>query len=667
MTRAAYFRVLALGAFAFPALSSGTAQAGPNDALIYWNGGGGLFGDITTNLSNKLIARGATPTAVTVLPGSLSPYGQLWDNRASTALNSGERSQYLSYLQSGGTMFLMGENPGFGASRNSSILGFLSDAGGGSLTLIPDYDSGPVYHLTNVLSGIQSPNAVTTMKFAAAAGSVSPGNGQCLTRDTISNACQAIVWAKNTMTNAANGTLVTVFDINFMETVPNGDSLNNTQFLENLVNFVTVAAGGGGGSNFAALGGTPYQKAVGGAFNTLFGNTSGALSSIMTNIAGMSSVAEQQAALEAAASSFPQVPIGNALQIVRVNLGDINRWISASPFNPSPVMAEGESFKVASAFGNSAVMTDVGDMNLARLASAVTPLPTWTNGQGLSAFLNIGYVGGSVDATTNQTSSIYNGIAATGGAAYALDKDFSVGGAVGINSVTARLGSSRGNGTTNTYNLIGFGHFADGTGLYADATGNLGYIDYDYDRNISVGAFSATAHGKSQGWQIGTSLGGGYDFNVDNGGKTGVMRNVTVGPFAQLQYQYAHLAGFTETGAGTASLSVGSQGVNSLSLKVGGRFAGEIESHLGSFIPSLSVAYEREFLNGARSVDTNFVGGTAAPFATPIDAAQKNFAVIGVGLTKALDDGFTVGLSYGGRFNLQDKQHAVSLRGKYDF
>nr|MBP7253098.1 autotransporter outer membrane beta-barrel domain-containing protein [Alphaproteobacteria bacterium] len=189
----------------------------------------------------------------------------------------------------------------------------------------------------------------------------------------------------------------------------------------------------------------------------------------------------------------------------------------------------------------------------------------------------------------------------------------------------------------------------------------------DYDRNIVVGAFSTKAHGGSQGWQIGSSLGGGYDFNVDNGGKTGVMRNVTVGPFAQLQYQYAHLAGFTESGAGTASLSVGSQGVHSLSLKVGGRVAGEIESHLGNFIPSLSVAYEREFLNGARSVDTNFVGGTAAPFATPVDAAQKNFAVIGVGLTKALDDGFTVGLTYGGRFNLKDKQHAVSLRGKYDF
>ncbi|MBP7252815.1 MAG: hypothetical protein KBA75_04950, partial [Alphaproteobacteria bacterium] len=136
MTRAVFFRVVALSAFAFSVLNTSAVQAGPNDALIYWNGSGGIFGDITTNLSNKLVARGATPTAVTVLPGSLSPYGQVWDNRASTALNSGERSQYLSYLQTGGTMFLMGENSGFGASRNSSILTLLSDVGGGSLTLI---------------------------------------------------------------------------------------------------------------------------------------------------------------------------------------------------------------------------------------------------------------------------------------------------------------------------------------------------------------------------------------------------------------------------------------------------------------------------------------------------------------------------------------------------
>lgn len=145
------------------------------------------------------------------------------------------------------------------------------------------------------------------------------------------------------------------------------------------------------------------------------------------------------------------------------------------------------------------------------------------------------------------------------------------------------------------------------------------------------------------------------------------MQNITAGPFAQLQYQYANMAGFTESGAGTASLSVASQSVHSLSLKIGGRLAGKVESSLGYFVPSLSVGYEREFLNGARTVGTNFVGGTAAPLATPVDAAQKDFAVIGVGLSKTLDDGFAVGLSYGGRFNLKDKQHAVSLRGKMEF
>lgn len=661
MTRAAFFRVLALGAILSSGCNVGVASAAATDALVYWDGLGGLSSDTQSNLVTQLTNSGATPTSVTSLPGSLSSYGQLWDIRFNntTPITGGERSQYVSYMNGGGAMFVMGENAGF-MTRNNSILSLITAAGGGTGTFAAGNNS------QDVLPAAQTPNAITTIGYLAPGGitQATVGTGQCLTRDS-NNVCSAVAWGVGSLANAQTGSMVVVFDINFMQTTPGGS--NAAAFLNNIIRFVTVQAQGGGGSNFAALGGTPYQKAVGGAFNTLFGNTSGALSSIMTNIAGMSSVAEQQAALEASASSFPQVPIGNALQIVRVNLGDINRWISASPFNPSPVMAEGESFKVASAFGNSAVMTDAGDMNLARLASAVTPLPTWTNGKGLSAFLNIGYVGGTVDATTNQTSSLYNGIAATGGAAYAINNDFSVGGAVGINSVTSRLGGSRGNGTTNTYNLIGFGHFADGTGLYADATGNVGYIDYDYDRNISVGAFSATAHGKSQGWQIGSSLGGGYDFNVDNGGKTGVMRNVTVGPFAQLQYQYAHLAGFTETGAGTASLSVGSQGVHSLSLKVGGRFAGEVESRLGNFVPSLSVAYEREFLNGARSVDTNFVGGTAAPFATPVDAAQKNFAVVGVGLTKALDDGFTVGLSYGGRFNLKDKQHAVSLRGKYDF
>jgi uncharacterized protein YhjY with autotransporter beta-barrel domain len=616
---------------------------------------------IANNVATRLTAKGLTPTISSSVPGVLSSFQQIWDLRFqnSSPITVGERGQYVNFLNGGGGMFVMGENSSF-MTRNDSVIALVQDAGGGSLVFQTPSN------LQDILPAAQSPNVITTINYQAAGGVTGPGTGQCLTRDS-SNRCAAVAWGVGALANAPTGSLTVVFDVNFMDTLP-GEQ-NQQEFFANLVNFVTVAAGGGGGSDFAALGDTPYQQAVGGAFNSLFGNTSGELSSIMTNIAGMSSRSEQQRALEVSASSFPEIPVDNAFTGIQANLSDVVRWLNGQAFVSGPTQnaAAETSVKLASVFSNNAVLSDSTSVNFARLASAAAPMPTWSNGYGLSAFLNLGYVGGGHDNTLNQVGYIYNGFAGTGGLAYDLTKDIKVGGGIGITNITSRLDDSRGNATTGTYNGLAFAHYADGSGLYADMTANVGYVDYDYDRNIVVGAFSATANGETNGWQAGTGIGGGYNFNLDNLSATAFMRNIVVGPFGQLQYQYAHLAGFTESGAGTASLKVAAQGAHSLRLKFGGRVEGEIQSTVGPFVPSLSVAYEREFLNGARSVGTSFVGGPATSFDTPVDSARKNFAVVGAGLSKDIGGGFSAGLSYDGRFNLSDRQHAVTLRGKLSF
>lgn len=654
MTRAAFFRLLAVTAFVSLSAYSG---ARADDVLIFRGVGGGLDADVSGNLATQLGGAGHTTTTVTSLPGVLSPYAQIWDVRFGNAdpITGGEQTQYLSYLQSGGGMFVMGENASF-ATRNNSVISLITAAGGGT----PTFAAG--LNPQDVLPAAQTPNAITTIGYLAPGGitQATIGTGQCLTRDS-NNVCSAIAWGVGSLSNAPTGSLAVVFDINFMQTTPGGS--NAAEFLGNLVRFVTVQSGGGGGSDFAALGRTPYQKAVGGAFNTLFGNTSGALSSIMANIAGMGAPADQQNALEASANSFPQLPFSNAFVGLQANLQDVGRWMGTGPFGNAPAqLAEGATFRQMGAAGPG-VTTD----NLHKLTAMASPASSWSNGNGLSAFLNLGYIGGNHDATTNQAGFVYDGFVGTGGVTYDLCKNVTVGGGIGINRIVSDVDNNRSTSTTGTYNLIAFGRYADGSGLYADATANVGYVDYSYDRNISVGAFSATANGSADGVQTGASLGGGYDFALDNGGTTGVMKNVVAGPFAQLQYQYGHLGGFTETGAGTASLKVGSQSAHSLSFKFGGRLAGEVPSSLGVFVPSLSVAYEREFLNGSRSVDTSFVGGAGTSFATPVDRAQQDFALVGLGVSKDVGQGLSAALTYNGRYNTKDVQHAVTLRGKLTF
>lgn len=655
MTRAAFFKLLAVSVFV-SLTAAGGAHA--DDALIYKGLGGGLDDDVSSNLATQLGGTGLNTTTVTSLPGSLSPYQQIWDVRFGFAgtdpISGGEQTQYVNYLQSGGAMFVMGENSAF-TNRNNSVVSLITAAGGGT----PTFASGD--NAQDVLPAAQTPNPITTIGYLAPGGitQATIGTGQCLTRDS-NNVCSAIAWGVGSLTNAPTGSLVAVFDINFMQTNPGGT--NTAAFLANLIRFVTVQSGGGG-SDFAALGSTPYQRAVGGAFNTLFGNTSGALSSIMANIAGMGSLAEQQNALEVSANSFPQIPFSNAFVSLQANLQDVARWTGMGAFGAAPAqLTEDAAFRQVAAAGPGPA-TD----NLHKLTAMASPASSWTNGNGLSAFLNLGYIGGDHDATTNQAGFLYDGFVGTGGVAYDLCKNITVGGGIGINRIVSNVDNNRSSSTTGTYNLIAFGRYADGSGLYADATANIGYVDYSYDRNISVGAFSATANGSADGVQSGASVGGGYDFALDNGRTTGVMKNVVAGPFAQLQYQYGHLGGFTETGAGTASLKVGSQNTHSLSFKFGGRLAGEVASSLGAFVPSLTVAYEREFLNGSRSVDTSFVGGAGTSFATPVDRAQQDFALVGLGVSKDMGQGLSAALAYNGRYNTKDVQHAVTLRGKLTF
>ena len=96
------------------------------------------YGNITGNLQTRELAVGNTVSIFSSVPTDLSPYNQVWDLRYknTTPLTTGEQTQYLNYLQSGKSMFVMGENSGF-ATRDNSIFSLVSLAGGGTLTLSP--------------------------------------------------------------------------------------------------------------------------------------------------------------------------------------------------------------------------------------------------------------------------------------------------------------------------------------------------------------------------------------------------------------------------------------------------------------------------------------------------------------------------------------------------
>ena len=212
----------------------GFCWGGPSlQALIVNDGTAGLETNVTTNLSADLVLAGyAVTTNVGVPGGSLAGYSQVWDIRYNntTPLTGSDITAYIGYMAGGGSLFVMGENTGF-VTRNNTIVTLISSAGGGSVSVTTPNNN------ENIFAPFSGPNAVSTITFLAAAGIPSPpGHGNYVTKDS-SNIGAAVVFSPGTLLNALNGSLIVVFDVNFMD--PTADA-NSQALLKNLIAYLAA-------------------------------------------------------------------------------------------------------------------------------------------------------------------------------------------------------------------------------------------------------------------------------------------------------------------------------------------------------------------------------------------------------------------------------------------
>jgi hypothetical protein len=181
------------------------------NVLIVHDGTAGVEADVVTSLSAKLTAAGLTPTTSVGVPaGTLNSYAQIWDVRynVTTPLTAGDIANYKLYLISGGSLFVLGENTGF-IVRNTSINAMLKSFGGDTLVIMTPNNQ------QRVQSPFTGPNTVDTVTFLAGAGTLNPGRGSFITKDS-NSAGMAIVYWPGTLPNVPAGRLLVVFDVNFL-------------------------------------------------------------------------------------------------------------------------------------------------------------------------------------------------------------------------------------------------------------------------------------------------------------------------------------------------------------------------------------------------------------------------------------------------------------------
>lgn len=226
-----------------------------------------------------------------------------------------------------------------------------------------------------------------------------------------------------------------------------------------------------------------------------------------------------------------------------------------------------------------------------------------------------------VDRATDLLSYNFNTGGVTAGVDYRITDDFALGLYGGYAHTRAGFDqSNRLDVDSGKWGL--YGTWRKG-GFYVDGIGGGGYNRYDLRRGIDFVA--RTARSNPEAWEIDALGGIGYDWQFGP---------LTAGLNASLQYTHLDVQGFTENGAGSLDLQVGSNHADSLRQYLGGHLY--YTWRLGRSVtitPEADLAWQHEYLAGGRQIDAAFEDGAGPGFVVYQGRTASNSAFGGTGVT----------------------------------
>ena len=165
-------------------------------------------------------ASGLTQTQL----NALGNYTQIWDIRATVALSANEKSAYLSFVDNGGKLFLLGENSNsdFVARNNDVVTTLNTTFGANGVTRSTLKSAGPFTANPN----FQTPNQNFWFQLPQSGLYSSAGDGALIAQSSGTTACSSnlsgpgAVWLPNQLQNvnsSSTGLVVSVLDINFLQ------------------------------------------------------------------------------------------------------------------------------------------------------------------------------------------------------------------------------------------------------------------------------------------------------------------------------------------------------------------------------------------------------------------------------------------------------------------
>jgi outer membrane autotransporter protein len=128
---------------------------------------------------------------------------------------------------------------------------------------------------------------------------------------------------------------------------------------------------------------------------------------------------------------------------------------------------------------------------------------------------------------------------------------------------------------------------------------------------------------------------------------TPVANDLSVGPFAGLQYVHLGVNSFTEIGAGITNLAINDQTLDSLRSRFGVR--AELRKEITpswKVASDVRVAWKHEFANNDRAIVAQFSGSGLSSFAVRTSDPERDAALIGLGFNATYKDALTAFVDY---------------------
>ncbi len=602
------------------ALFIGLSLAQPslaNNVLIYNNS----FGDNDLDLGALQQAAGNTVTYVNAgdpLP-DLSSFSQVWDISFKDSIPSSDSNAYLSYLQGGGAIFLLGEhyhssNTG-NIDRHNSLITFIDSAGGGTTSI-----SGNDFSSQIVNSDLQTPNTITTVSYGGAGLYSTIGSGKCLTSKN-ANACSAIAFDVGTLTNAPNGSLVSVLDVNFLDT---DGSYGRPLLTENIIAYLLAQAQAGQ----AAAQSSGEQAPAISVLNS---------SKILVNFPAYRAAAILDATPELLAL-FTGAGLSN------------DRDISDAASETLPLIT-----------GGSVIVADSSLFAINNIVEArIAGNTGMSSGDGFLGDRHIWMKPFTSWADQDDRNGVTGYDAETKGMVFGIDSTINditqIGLSFGYATATVDSGSTDAphSLSTDVYQLNGYGSYTIDNRTEASFRLGYGQNRNDGRRNIAFTNTVARSHYESKTVQLGAKIARHYQ----------PVGHLDLVASAYFGYTYIRDDGYTETGAGILNLDVEANTHDSLVVGLNGQLSFPLDN-LGTLRGNAGVGYDLYSRNVV--VTAAYTGAPAASFDTEgLDQRPWIFDA-GLAYVYSSENGIEISLEYDLQYRQDFLNHTAAIKFTWPF